>query len=112
MLIALDIGTTNVKAVAFSDDGQVLAVAERINRTLAPQPGWSEQEPEAVFQHVLDVLHVVIRVTRPTTPSRRTNARGPLRGIVFSSAMHGLVAVDIAGHPLTNSVAIGLVPED
>ena len=102
MLIALDIGTTNVKAVAFSDDGQVLAVAERINRTLAPQPGWSEQEPEAVFQHVLDVLHEVIRVTRQTTPSRRTNARGTLRGIVFSSAMHGLVAVDIAGHPLTN----------
>ena len=29
MLLALDIGTTNVKAVAFSGEGQVLAAAER-----------------------------------------------------------------------------------
>ncbi len=99
MLIALDIGTTNVKAVVFSDDGQVLAAAERANRTLAPQPGWSEQEPEAVFQNVLDVLREVIGATRQTTPSRRTST---LRGIVFSSAMHGLTAVDSAGDPLTN----------
>lgn len=106
MLIALDIGTTNVKAVAFSDEGQVLAGAERVNRTLAPQPGWSEQEPEAVFQHVLDVLHEVLDVTRPTTSSRRTSAPasaiGTLRGIVFSSAMHGFVAVNSVGNPLTN----------
>ena len=96
MLIALDIGTTNVKAVAFSDEGQVLATADRANRTLAPQPGWSEQEPEAVFQNVLDVLHEVLNLSRLTSTST------PLRGIVFSSAMHGLVVVDAAGHPLTN----------
>lgn len=93
MLLALDIGTTNVKAVAFSGEGQVLAAAERANRTFAPQPGWSEQEPEAVFQHVLGVLREVIAATRQANT---------LRGIVFSSAMHGLVAVDAAGHPLTN----------
>ncbi len=102
MLIALDIGTTNVKAVAFSDEGQVLAAVERANRTLAPQPGWSEQEPEAVFQNVLDVLHEVLGLIRPATQSRLTSAPGTLRGIVFSSAMHGLTAVDAAGQPLTN----------
>jgi gluconokinase len=96
MLIGLDIGTTNVKAVAFSDAGEVVASAERANRTLSPQPGWSEQEPETVFQNVLEVLN---EVTRRTTQSRPTSK---CSGIIFSSAMHGLVAVDEASQPLTN----------
>ncbi|HRI60633.1 MAG TPA: gluconokinase [Saprospiraceae bacterium] len=96
MLIGIDIGTTNVKAVACSDTGEVLASAERPNKVLSPQPGRSEQEPEAVFQNVLAVLEDVIR---PTTSSRLTSA---LQGIVFSSAMHGLAALDGKGQPLTN----------
>lgn len=88
MLVGLDIGTTNVKAVAFGDQGEVLAAAERANETLTPQPGWSEQAPGAVFQNVLEVLNEM--------PGDN------LRGIVLSSAMHGLVAVDKAGRPLTN----------
>ena len=96
MLVGLDIGTTNVKAVAFSDAGEVIASTDRPNSILSPQPGWSEQEPEAVLQHVLEVLR---EVTRQTASSRQT---GKLQGIAFSSAMHGLVAVDKAGQPLTN----------
>ncbi len=97
MLIGLDIGTTNIKAVAFDDAGQIVASADRANTTLAPQPGWSEQEPEAVFQNVLAVLS---EVTRPMAQSHRMG--GKLHGIVFSSAMHGLAAVDKVGKPLTN----------
>jgi gluconokinase len=96
MLVGLDIGTTNVKAVAFSDADEVIASAERPNRVLSPQPGWSEQEPEAVFQNVLEVLR---EVTRQTALNRQTSK---LQGIVFSSAMHGLVAVNKTGQPLTN----------
>ena len=93
MLIGLDIGTTNVKAVAFGDEGEVLATAERANQILSPQPGWNEQAPETVFQNVLDVLN---EVARPAALSRRTD---DLHGIVLSSAMHALVAVDKAGEP-------------
>jgi gluconokinase len=92
VLIALDIGTTNVKAVAFNAAGQATAVAERSNETLAPQPGWSEQDPEKVFQNVLAALREALAL----------HAQMPLSGIVFSAAMHGLVAVDAAGAPLTN----------
>ncbi len=96
MLIGLDIGTTNVKAVAF-EGSRILAASERPNRVLTPQPGWSEQEPEAVFQHVLSVLRAVkSRVTDPRFARHQA--------IVFSSAMHGLVAVDTAGRPLTRFI--------
>lgn len=92
MLIGIDIGTSNIKAVAFADDGAVLASAERPNRVLSPQPGWSEQEPEAVFQCVMQVMQEVIG---------RVGDSG-LRGIVFSSAMHGLAVMDKKGRPLNN----------
>ncbi len=92
MLIGIDIGTTNVKAVAFRDDGAVLASAERPNRLLSPQPGWNEQEPEPVFRNVVEVMQEVIG---------RVGESG-LRGIVFSGAMHGLAAVDNSGRAITN----------
>ena len=95
MLVGLDIGTTNVKAVAAGDDNTVLASAARLNRTRAPQPGFGEQDPEAVFQNVLAVL-------RKVAAAGTQRCAEPLRGVVFSSAMHGLLAVDESGEPLTN----------
>lgn len=96
MLIGLDIGTTNVKAVAVRDDDTVLTSAVRSNHILTPQPGRSEQDPESVFQNVLAVLGEVMAAISSG------RSREPLHGIVFSSAMHGLLAADRAGKPLTN----------
>lgn len=92
MIVALDIGTTNVKATAFSLEGRVLASVEKPNQTFIPKPGWSEQRPELLFQNVLNALQDLARKMQGQTP----------RAVVFSSAMHGLMAVDGAGKPLTN----------
>ena len=59
MLIGVDIGTTNVKAVAVSDAGVSCAAADRRNETLSAQVGCGEQNPEALFQNVLAVFHGV-----------------------------------------------------
>jgi xylulokinase len=45
-LVGLDVGTTAVKAVALSRDGEVLGVAEEEYPLSLPQPGWAEQDPE------------------------------------------------------------------
>lgn len=90
MLISIDIGTTNVKAVAWNDEGYAVAAAERANTTLTPEYGWSEQEPERVFRHTQEVLEAV------------APKKNKVRAVVFSAAMHGLVALDKAGRPLTN----------
>lgn len=91
MFIGVDIGTTNVKAVVFGDAGEMLASASRPNTVLTPQSGWNEQEPEAVFRNVSEVLEEVL--------NGQAGAAG-IRGIAFSSAMHGLAAFDGAGRPL------------
>lgn len=93
MIIGIDIGTTNVKSVALNADGTVCAEAERQNTILSPQPGYQEQDPEAVFQLVVTVLAEVWSASKD---------KETLQGVVFSSAMHGLLAVDKKDKPLTN----------
>ena len=45
-LVGLDVGTTGVKAIALSPDGDVLATATRGYQLSTPQPGWAEQDPD------------------------------------------------------------------
>jgi xylulokinase len=60
-LVGLDVGTTAVKAVALSRDGEVLGVAEEEYPLSLPQPGWAEQDPEdwwRAAERALDALGV------------------------------------------------------
>jgi xylulokinase len=78
-LVGLDVGTTGVKAIAISPDGEVLARAERGYPLSTPRPGWAEQNPEDWWdaaQAALAELNV--------EPA----------GIGYSGQMHGLVALD------------------
>jgi len=45
ILVGIDVGTTGVKGVAISDDGELLATAEEGYPLSTPQPGWDEQGP-------------------------------------------------------------------
>jgi xylulokinase len=46
VLVGLDVGTTGVKALALSPEGNVLARAEEAYPLSLPEPGWAEQDPE------------------------------------------------------------------
>ena len=79
-LVGLDVGTTGVKAIAISPEGEILARAERGYPLSTPQPGWSEQRPEDWWdasQAALDDLGIA-----------------DIAGIGLSGQMHGLVVLD------------------
>jgi xylulokinase len=79
-LVGIDVGTTGIKAVALSEEGDVLARAEREYPLLTPRPGWTEQDPETWWRatsSALDELDV-----------------GDIGGIGLSGQMHGLVVLD------------------
>ncbi len=90
--IGLDIGTSNIKAVAFSRDGQFLNKKTSPCRPISPAPGWQEQDPEAIFTAVVKVLRKLIA------------ENGQPHAIAFSCAMHSLIAVDETGQPLTRCI--------
>jgi xylulokinase len=79
-LVGLDVGTTGVKALAVSPEGEVLARAEQEYSLVTPRPGWAEQNPEDWWR-----------------AGERTLAElgvGDVAGIGLSGQMHGLVVLD------------------
>jgi xylulokinase len=78
-LVGLDVGTTGVKALALSPEGDVLARAEESYGLSSPHPGWAEQDPEdwwRAAERALDALG------------------GETTSIGLSGQMHGLVVLD------------------
>ncbi len=78
-LVGLDVGTTGVKAVAVTRDGELVGSAEEDYPLSTPRPGWSEQDPEdwlRASENALSRLDV-----------------DPLR-VGLSGQMHGLVCLD------------------
>jgi xylulokinase len=78
-LVGLDVGTTGVKALALSPDGEVVGRADEAYPLSVPRPGWAEQDPEDWVRAAEQALE-------------RLGARGQRVG--FSGQMHGLVALD------------------
>ena len=60
ILIGVDQGTTNTKAVAVDDAGRLLHTAVRPIATQAPQPGWVEQDPKQMLANVVDCVREVL----------------------------------------------------
>ena len=54
--IAIDAGTSVIKAVAFSDTGVELALARESTVVLHPKPGYSEQDMSSVWAAVMSTL--------------------------------------------------------
>jgi xylulokinase len=88
-LVGLDIGTTGVKALALSPDGEVTGRAEEEYPLSIPQAGWAEQDPD-------DWVRAAERALR------RLGAEG--RAFGLSGQMHGLVALDAERRPLRAAI--------
>jgi xylulokinase len=78
-LVGLDVGTSGVKAVAVSRDGEVVARAERGYPLSTPRPGWAEQDPEDWWEAAQGALADL--GVEPTS-------------LGLSGQMHGLVLLD------------------
>jgi xylulokinase len=87
LLAGLDIGTSSVKGLLITPDGEIVARAAAAHRLSTPRPGWAEQDPEDWWtgaRAVLDDLALA----------------GPIAAIGLSGQMHGLVALDARGRVL------------
>jgi gluconokinase len=93
-IIGIDIGTTNTKAVAYDMDGRVLQQSNKSYPFISEQEGYHELDPKVLFDAFIEVL---------TNAVSQTTSH-ELCGVSFSAAMHGLMAVDERGSPLTNMI--------
>jgi gluconokinase len=95
LILAVDIGTSAAKAVLFDADAKQVAIARKHYPIQAPHKGWSEQEPDVVFNGVLAAL-------REITGSLPEGDR--IVGVSFSSQLYSILAVNAEGKALTNSL--------
>jgi len=56
IILAIDEGTTNAKAVAVDRAGQMLAKASVPLLLEHPRPGWAEQDPQAIWRAVVQAI--------------------------------------------------------
>ena len=95
-LIGVDIGTTSTKAVLYDAKGNVKGYANKEYPLYQEVPDMAEQDPDEIFETVIDVLTAVVRkcgadVTR-------------IAGVSFSSAMHSLILLDQEKQLLTRCI--------
>ena len=86
MFIGIDLGTSAVKLLLMSDEGQVLKTCSREYPLYFPQSGWSEQEPD---DWVKESLFGIKDLTDGIPDVR-------IDGIGVGGQMHGLVILDEA----------------
>jgi glycerol kinase len=53
MILAIDQGTTSSRAIRFSREGAILAIAQQEFPQIYPQNGWVEHDPEAIWATTL-----------------------------------------------------------
>ncbi len=95
-VIGVDIGSTNIKALAFDDAAMPVADASLPCSFLANRQNrlWQEQDPAAIFDSVLQCVGMV-----------QKKLRGKPAAVALSSAMHSLIALDRKDTPLTRCIS-------
>lgn len=88
--IGIDIGTGSTKAVAIDSKGTNIADSQFYYSTQNPQPGSSEQDPEIIRNAFEKCIRQIIG-----------SIKYPPVSISFSSAMHGLIAVNKQNKPIS-----------
>ena len=82
--IGIDLGTSAVKLLLVSAEGEILNSVSREYPISYPRDGWSEQSPEDWLSAVNDGLSALLD----------GYAREDVRGVSFGGQMHGLVILD------------------
>jgi len=96
LLIGLDAGTTNLKAMAMTPEGRVVAEASAPTTAVTTRPAWAHYEPQGLWRAAASALR---RVTAALDdPSR-------IRGLAVGSMAETAVPVDDRGAPTHEAIA-------
>jgi xylulokinase len=95
-LIGVDVGTTNVKAGAFSAEGRSLAMASAELEVSHPKPGWATYDPVDLWRRTVQVL---VEVSRAIAGRFEPVALG------VSSMAETAIAIDAHGVPVYPAIA-------
>ncbi len=101
LLLAIDIGTTNLKAALFSLDGKVVAHASRRHQASRRYDGWAEHDAEKVWwKEFLEICAEFLKMEGISAKD--------IISVAFSSLSPALLPVDAGGKALYPAMLHGL----
>lgn len=92
--IGIDLGTSAVKLLLMTGEGEILKIVSEEYDVYFPHPGWSEQSPAAWY----DAIVTGIRKLMEVVPD------GIINGISCAGQMHGLVTLDKDDNPIRDCI--------
>lgn len=95
LVLAVDIGTTNIKAGVVDTEGRVWQVAQRELPLLRDESGRAEHDPHHLWNTFCEVTREVA-----------STYRYQIRALVLSAYQLSLLAVDERGEPLTGIITL------
>ena len=96
-ILALDAGTTSVRALVFDGNAAIVAHAQKEFRQLYPQPGWVEHDPNEIWSAQIGVAHEAL--------ARAGIAAREVAAIGITNQRETTVVWDRAsGEPLCNAI--------
>lgn len=96
LLIGLDVGTSAVKGVVLSVEGNIIAQGKRHTQFLHPHPDFIELSPEAHYRAVCDLIRELVSGTPPGSS---------IVALSMAAASGNTLLLDKAGQPLTNIIS-------
>ena len=94
-VMAFDVGTTMIKsALVKADTLEISASRSSRVEVLYPKEGWAEQEPDALWESVVEASRMTLADSGVEPAS--------VIGLVFGAHMAGVLPVDEEGRPLRN----------
>ena len=95
-VLAVDIGTSSVRAMVFDAAGTIHARTQILYSTIRPAPYFEEQDPDLVRNEVYRAIKECL-----AQPDAKADAIG---AIGFSSQLYGIIALDANDRPLTRNI--------
>lgn len=96
LVLAVDIGTSSVRAMAFDIKGKILGRAQISYPTMRPRLYFEEQDPMLVRDSTYNAIAQLL--------SSGSIDRTRIAALSFSSQLYSVIALDNANNPLTNSI--------
>lgn len=91
-LLGIDLGTSGVKVMLMSENGELAAIAGQEYDMDIPKPGYAQQDPDMWYEKTIMTIKKCL--------SKAPIDKPKIEGISFSGQMHGLVCVDKSGRPI------------
>ena len=85
-LLGIDLGTSSLKSMLISEDGQMAALSARSYQFASPRNGFAEHDPDEWWQACAETVKEVLL--------KSAVLKDEVKGLSFSGQMHGAVMLD------------------